>query len=402
MKSKHNQRVKARNWQFTLSFILAVLMIILAVFAYMYFSSDKNIGDFTTINSRAQQSQSDYVNSAYVKNNREEFEQKQAAMAAKEGRSHIVIGSINAIEPTKKQPPRVMDAYKKPESFSERLKQRNQQQKQHNHMSNDVQKKEDGDGTVELSKAFKDALKNISSEDKQTLDQQKTQPITVTTADYYSTSMKAIIKPPVENTPIQKILAGTTLYALIVNTVNSDFKNTPVVAKIEIGMYRGAYLLGQFATDNEWAKGISITFNKMIYKSQEYAISAIATNADYQPNLYDDIDNHWFQRIGGSIVGSFLGGVKGLAKQYEGTNQNVILTEGGGSTQYGSKPDSKQLAIGFAGGAAGDLSSQLEPTFKAMWNRPSTVTVNAGHAIGVLFTNTVEFTHSSNRQTHSN
>ena len=306
---------------------------------------------------------------------------------------------IKAVKP---KPVKVINAYKKPESFSDRLKERNQQQRQDNSPKKTQEKKNNTD-SIELSAAFKTALGDLLKDNnKLTYDQQKIQTVTVTTADYYSQSMKAISKPVKDNTPVKKINAGTTLYALIVNTVNSDFKNTPVVAKIEVGEYRGAYLLGKFATDNQWAKGISITFTKFIYHDQEFSINAIATNADYQPNLYEDIDNHWFQRIGGSLVGSALGGVKGIAKQYEGTNQNVILTDGGASTQYGAKPDSEQLAIGFAGGGAGDFSDQLDPRFKNMWNRPSTVTVNAGHAIGVLFTATVELSKQSKEQRNQN
>ncbi len=391
MRARHNKHVKTKNWQLLSSLALVITVSIAAILLYLYLSNNTDADNFSSIESRAQNAQSDYVESGYVKSNHEQFEQKQAAEAARQGRSHIPIGSINDIQAVKPKPPKAIDAYQAPvDGFSQRLKERNQRQKEEQKpevfASSSPELK-----PVQLSQSFKDALKSLSQQQSPAYDQQKIQAVTVTTADYYTEAMQAIQKPK-RRVLTEKIIAGTTLYAIIVNRMNSDFPSTPVVAKIEVGKYRGAYLIGKFSTDNQWVSGVSITFDKLVYQEQEFAINALATNADYQPNLYDDINNHWFQRIGGLIVGSGLGGVKGLAKQYDGSNQNIILTDGGGSTQYGSKPDGKQLAIGFAGGAASDLSGQLEPTFKSLWNRPSTVTVNAGHAIGVLFVSTVDLT----------
>ncbi|WP_203368651.1 DotG/IcmE/VirB10 family protein [Cysteiniphilum marinum] len=212
---------------------------------------------------------------------------------------------------------------------------------------------------------------------------------TVTNPNYYD-QIIANNTPKVSLPSLGRITAGNVLYGVTLNTLNSDFKDAPVVAEVAIGKYQDAKIIGRFATNDQWVTGIAIVFNRMIYQDKEFPIEAIAVNADYQPNLYDEIDRHWFLRFTGLIVGAGLGALKGAADQFKGANQQTVIIEGGGQTEVGNKPDAQQVAYGAAGGAASEVSGQLQPIFTELWNRPATVTVEAGHAIGIMFTKTVD------------
>lgn len=178
---------------------------------------------------------------------------------------------------------------------------------------------------------------------------------------------------------IAKIMAGSLYYGILISSVDSDIKSD-VVATIESGKYRNAKLLGKFTMDNEWVNGVTIEFNQMIWKGLRTTVHAVAVNNHYSPSLADDVDHHWFMRIGGLVTASF---VKGYATPYANSNQPIIVPTGGSSQQqtYYTPPSAKQAAMtGF-----GEVGKSFEPIFKNLWNRPTTITVDSGHGVGILF-----------------
>jgi len=326
------------------------------------------------------------ADSKYILDTNESYNHKQELAAKKSGQSYLAsMGSVNTVKPT----PKAQEVTKKDNPSPYDWMQKQDKKPAPKPKPKSEVKKDDG---IELSKAFNDALKDALKEKKNNGNQQVSF-TTVVSPDYISEALATKDQPVLAS--FGSINAGTTLYGVIDNKINTDYKDTPAIATIKIGKYAGAKLIGKFGVNEKWVSGVTITFNKMIYKGFEFKVNAIATNADYQPNLYDDVNNHWFQRIGGLLAGAGLGAIKGAAKPYEGANQPTIIVSGGGQTQpIYTPPDGKQITYSAFGGAAGDMSGQLEPTFKAMWNRPATITVDTGHAIGILFVETASLKES--------
>ena len=103
------------------------------------------------------------------------------------------------------------------------------------------------------------------------------------------------------------------------------------------------------------------------------------------------VNHHWMQRVGGLIAGATFGALQGAAQPYQGKNTPTIIVEGSGNQkQLYTPPDVKQIAFSAAGGAASNITGQLQPMFNNLWNRPTTITIERGHGIGVLFTESVQ------------
>jgi type IV secretory pathway VirB10-like protein len=376
MDIQKQKRIKVINKKMILSIII-VFSIMCLILYLMYGRNHSVSSDHVQLQKTDTNTyKSGYTDSEYIKEQRQEYSHKQEKNASKMGYAYLsTLGSVNAIKVKSTPSPKVVSAYdwqKKQEHKKIKPKKV-------------IVKKENHDSGIHLSDAFNKELAQEMKEDKKQ----------VSSSIHFTNLSKPIYAATLSvshNKVISygSITAGTTLYGTLDNKINTDFKDNPAVATIKIGKFAGAKLIGKVGNNTEWVTGVSVIFSKMIFKGLEFPIKAIATNADYQPNLYDDVNNHWFQRIGGLVAGASLGAAKGAAKPYMNANQPAIIIPNSGASQtLYTQPDFKQVAFSASGGAASSMSSELEPTLKRMWNRPATVTVNAGHAIGLLFVNSV-------------
>jgi type IV secretory pathway VirB10-like protein len=181
------------------------------------------------------------------------------------------------------------------------------------------------------------------------------------------------------------IKAGDIQFAVLDTAINSD-EPGPVMATIVMGPYKGAKLLGSLGSakalpGTNGAEAVVIRFNIMSIASMNNSvgISAVAIDPDTaRTALASDVDHHYLLRYGSLFASSFLEGYGDAAQQAgSSVTQN---SDGGVFTSYPDADPRREVASGF-GQLGQSWGQQLGQTF----NRPNTITVNAGIGMGILF-----------------
>lgn len=178
-------------------------------------------------------------------------------------------------------------------------------------------------------------------------------------------------------------LPGTVVYAELIGRANSDSPG-PVIARILQGPYTGAIAVGSFEKGRDT---LAIRFSKMSVAStsdgsdinSSLGISAVAVDTRYiGTGLATDVDHHYFAKIATAFTTSFLQGM-GQAISNSGstttTNSGTTTTTNPGL----SGAEKALVATGTAAGAVGQILNQ------EFGSRPTTVIVEAGTPIGILF-----------------
>lgn len=180
------------------------------------------------------------------------------------------------------------------------------------------------------------------------------------------------------NTPTI-IKAGSVLYAVLDTAVDSDYPDTPVMATIVSGEYKGAKLLGSIKTVRDGQR-VMLAFNLMTMDAWPTgtAVNAFAIDPDSARSaVATSVDNHYMLRYGTLFAASFLQGL-GQAVQNSGT---TVSSDSGVVTQSTANLNTQEtilVALGQVGqGASGEIGK--------LQNTPPTVKVKAGIGIGILF-----------------
>jgi intracellular multiplication protein IcmE len=204
---------------------------------------------------------------------------------------------------------------------------------------------------------------------------QQTSPAAETPATTATAEAQSKVKLP---------LAGKILYAQMVSRADSDAPG-PVLAKIVQGEYAGATLIGSF---QKAENALVISFDRMTVENtrdgdeinETVAIEAIAVSTDYIGTaLATHVDRHLFQKIGIGFLAGFAEGFGDAISQkgettINGTNGTVTTRTGDLST--------KEELYAAGGKAVANTGSILMDEFG---RRPTTVRVESGTPIGVLF-----------------
>ena len=168
---------------------------------------------------------------------------------------------------------------------------------------------------------------------------------------------------------------GRLYYGTLDGTVNSDVPG-PVLATVQSGKLTGSKLLGKFSRTHDF---VMIEFTSMTMPNGDvYPIDAFAVNSkNLQDGLSTDVDHHYLSRYGALLAGAFLFGF-GQAEMYAGGTSSV--------TQFGTPifiPNTNTLIAQSMMGL-GTAGQQLSNVANQGFNRPTTVTVPKGTAIGIL------------------
>ena len=177
------------------------------------------------------------------------------------------------------------------------------------------------------------------------------------------------------------IKPGDLLYAIVETGVNSDVPSA-VMATVASGKHKNTRLLGSFQRHDE---RLVLAFNRAVMPSGEtfqfegYAVDPATSEA----SVASSVDTHALSRWGGLIASAFLEGLGG-AKRYSGA-QSTIYGYGNEATDqmvwntYNFE-DQAWIAAGKVGEKAGKI-------FEKNFDRPPTVRLESGAAIGVLVLN---------------
>ena len=178
------------------------------------------------------------------------------------------------------------------------------------------------------------------------------------------------------------IKAGTVIFAVLDTTANSDYPDSPVMATVVDGKYKGAKLMGKLVT----TKGISgqldrISLNFTLMNVEEWPKSKSITAYGIDPDtartvIASHVDYHYMQRFGAMMATSFMQGYASAITQ-AGTSTTGIF---GTSTTHPELSPSQKIAT-----ALGQMGQAVGAATANYINIPPTVKVDAGVGLGILF-----------------
>jgi len=144
------------------------------------------------------------------------------------------------------------------------------------------------------------------------------------------------------------IKAGTILFAVLETEVNSDYPDSPVMATIVDGPYKGAKLMGRLVT----AKGVSgqmdrVSLNFSLMNEDSWpksrAVTAYAVDPeDARTVLASHVDYHYLQRFGAMFATSFLQGYATAITTSASTSTTGIF---GTSTTHPNLSPAQKIAV---------------------------------------------------------
>lgn len=176
------------------------------------------------------------------------------------------------------------------------------------------------------------------------------------------------------------IKAGDILFAVLDTAVNSD-EPGPILATIVSGKFKGARLIGSLSKPAN-ADAVIISFNLMSIRGRDKSTTVTAVAIDQETArtaLASDVDHHYLSRYGTLFAASFLEGY-GSALQSIGSS---VTTNSGGVTEFTQANRSVGQNLWIATGQLGQAWGQ---SARKRVDRPPTITVNSGTALGILFT----------------
>jgi type IV secretory pathway VirB10-like protein len=185
---------------------------------------------------------------------------------------------------------------------------------------------------------------------------------------------------PGSDQALEGIRPGDLLYAIVETGVNSDVPSA-VMATVASGPYKDARLLGRF---QRFEERLVLTFSRIILPTgEDIQLEAFAVDpATSEASVATSVNTHFFSRWGGLIAASFLEGI-GTARRYSGAQ----------STTFGGVDSSDQMVwnnystADQAWIAAGKVGERAARIFERGFDRPPTVYLEQGTAIGVLVLN---------------
>lgn len=179
------------------------------------------------------------------------------------------------------------------------------------------------------------------------------------------------------------IKAGTIMFAVLDNTLNSDYDQTTAMATIVAGKYRGAKLLGSFNRGGYDSEAVTLNFTQMILPTQNDAIGINAIAVDpktAQGALASSVNHHYLERFGSLFAAAFLQGFGNAYSNYQnpcyGTNNCFI----DGNIQ---RPSVTTKTAAYQG--LGQIGTNVASIVANNFNRPITVILKQGTAMGIMF-----------------
>jgi intracellular multiplication protein IcmE len=179
-------------------------------------------------------------------------------------------------------------------------------------------------------------------------------------------------KPPL-------LKAGTILFAVLTTAVDSDYPDTPVMATIVSGPFKGATLLGKLALAQGQDK-VSLNFTLMNRDDwiKTKSVTAFAIDQDTARTVMaSSVNNHYMLRYGTLFASSFVTGYANGISQSGSTTSSGIF---GTSSTHPQLSPGEKLAVGL-----GQVGTTFGTALQSYVTTPATVKVNSGVGLGILF-----------------
>ena len=182
----------------------------------------------------------------------------------------------------------------------------------------------------------------------------------------------------VTSTPIYK--AGDILYAILETSINTD-EPGPILAKIVSGPLKDARIIGNLTLAGEYAQKVMLQFSVINIPNMPNSVpfSAVGIDPDTaRTALASNVDNHYLLRYGTLFASAFMEGMSQAV--LSSINNPGFETDGNGVIVGSSVTPTvrDQIISGF-----GQVGQQLSEKSN-LFNRPATITVDSGTAMGLL------------------
>lgn len=178
------------------------------------------------------------------------------------------------------------------------------------------------------------------------------------------------------------IKSGTILFAVLDTEVNSDYPDSPVMATIVEGKFKGAKLLGKMVATKGVAGQLDrVSLNFTLMNDDNWLKSKTVTAYAIDPDkartvLASNVNYHYLQRFGAIMATSFMQGYSSAITN-AGTSTTGIF---GTSTTHPSLSPANKIAVGI-----GQVGTNLSAITQNYINIPPTVRVDSGVGLGILF-----------------
>lgn len=189
------------------------------------------------------------------------------------------------------------------------------------------------------------------------------------------------------------VQAGDILFAVVETAVNSDFGESPVLARVVGGQLKGARVIGKFRQiSNAYQKKLIIEFDRMNIEGEDksFAIKAFAIDPETSRTaIATGVDNHYLFRYGSLFASTFLEGYASAVAESSGSTttstQSGIVAGLPTNTQQTTKvkPPTSGKEQFFEG--ISEFGTALAEAWSENVNRPATITIDQGTGVGLLF-----------------
>ena len=180
------------------------------------------------------------------------------------------------------------------------------------------------------------------------------------------------------------IKAGTVLFAVLDTGINTD-QVSPIMATVIQGDLKGSKLLGSFTKSGE---SVVLSFNTLSSPNfpNSLSVNTVAISQETaRTAMASSVDNHYLYKYGMLFASSFLSGL-GTAISSSGATVSTSSSSSSDSNALWTVTSADLSAgqqIAVALGAVGTkVASETSGIFAST---PTTVTVNAGTGMGILF-----------------
>lgn len=179
------------------------------------------------------------------------------------------------------------------------------------------------------------------------------------------------------------IKAGTILFSVLDTEANSDYPDSPILATIVEGPFKGAKLLGKLSitmgpTRQMDRIALNFTMMNMDQWPKSRTITAYAIDPDTARTVMaSTVNHHYILRFGAMLATSLLQGYASAINTSSSTTTTGIFGTSTTHPQF-SPSDKVMTALGQAGQTLGNATQNLV-------NTPPTVRVDPGVSLGILF-----------------
>lgn len=176
------------------------------------------------------------------------------------------------------------------------------------------------------------------------------------------------------------IVAGSIIYAQLLNDLNSDLKG-PALAQILSGPLQGGRAIGDYTVQNE--EYLVLRFSRIVKDGVTYTVDAVALDEKTTlPGHEAEVDNHYLRRV---ILPAAAAFVSGYGSAVAETGTSTTVTGGGGVVSDTPEPDAKEELFKGLDGAVDKIGSFIDNEAQ----KPVTVKMKRGLTMGLLFTETL-------------